>query len=202
MQTLRSEQNIQTKPVRNLIFYRVSIEVSFLFFVCAFSDCNDAMKDSLAVALRHSREQAQTTYDRRTANQRKAPAVRFAREKAESAMAQEDDGGEQSPRSDDQSDVSVGDFVGLVMDDSTLNDPSVLVGRVQELLSGSRASLLWYKHKGGGLYSLEVEGRPWIEEFSALVPIRVKPARGKVDCYRLTTSLRTIHKAVFHSRSS
>ena len=172
------------------------------FCVCVFSDCNDAMKDSLAVALRHSREQAQSTYDRRTANQKKEAAVRFAREKAESAMEQEDDGGEQSPTSDDQSGVSVGEFVGLVMDDSTLTDPSVLVGRVQELLSGSRASLLWYKHKGGGLYSLEVEGRPWIEDLNALVPITMKPARGKVDCYRLTTSLRTIHKAVFHSRSS
>ena len=51
------------------------------------------------------------------------------------------------------------------MDDSTLNDPSVLVGCIQELLSGSRASLLWYKHKGGVLYLLEVEGCPWIEEF-------------------------------------
>lgn len=156
----------------------------------------------MAVALRHSREQAQTTYDRRTANQKKEPALQFARKKAEAAMEQEDDGGQQSPRSANQSDVLVGDFVGLVMEDSTLNDPSVFVGRIQELLPGNQVALLWYKHKGGGLYSLEVEDGRWIEDMSALVPITVKPARGKVDCYRLATSLRTIHKAVFDSRSS
>ena len=174
---------------------------SLISFSCVFSDCDDAMKDSLAVALRHSREQAQSTYDRRTANQKKAPAVQFARRKAEAVMEEEHDGAEQRPGSGDQSDVSVGDFVGLVMEDSTLKDPSVLVGRVQELLPANQVSLLWYKHKGSGLYSLEVEGGRWTEDSSALVPITVKPARGKVDCYRLSTSLRTIHKAVFDSRS-
>ena len=171
-------------------------------FCCVFSNCDDAMKDSLAVALRHSREQAQSTYDRRSANQKKAPAFQFARKKAEAVMDQEDDGGEQSPETDSQSDVSVGDFVGLVTEDSTLKDPCVLVGRIQELLPGDQASLLWYKHKRGGLYLLEVEGGRWIEDLSALVPITVKPAKGKVDSYRLATSLRTIHKAVFDSRSS
>lgn len=170
-------------------------------FSYVFSNCGDSMKESLAVALRHSREQAQKTYDRRTANQKKAPALQFARKKAEAAMEREDDGSEQSPRSDHLSDFSVGDFVGLVMEDSTLDDPCVFVGRIQELLRGNQVCLLWYKHKGGALYSLEVEGDKWIEDSSALVPITVKPARGKPDCYRLTTSLRTIHKAVFDSRS-
>ena len=110
------------------------------------------MKDSLAVALRHSREQAQTTYDRRTANQKKAAALQFARNKAESAMGREDDGGEQSPRSDDLSNFSVGDFVGLVMEDSTLNNPCVFVGRIHKLLPDNQVSLLWYKHKGGALW--------------------------------------------------
>ena len=86
------------------------------------------------------------------------------------------------------------------MEESTLNDPSVFVGHIQKLLSGNQVSLLWYKHKGGALYSLEVEGDQWIEDFSAIVPITVKPARGKVDCYRFATSLCIIHKAVFDSR--
>ena len=141
---------------------------------CVFSSCDDAMKDSLRVALRHLREQAQSTYDRRTANQKKTPALQFARKKAGAVMEREDDGGEQSPRSDNQSDVSVGDFVGLVMEDSTLNDPSVFVGRIQELLPGNQVSLLWYKHKDDALYSLEVEGGRWIEDLSAIVPITVK----------------------------
>lgn len=110
--------------------------------------------------------------------------------------------GEQSSRSDDLSHFSVGDFVRLVMEDSTLNNPCVFVSRIHKLLPGNQVSLLWYKHKGGALYSLEVGGDGWIEDSSALVPITVKPARGKVDCYRLATSLRTIHKAVFDSRSS
>ena len=112
----------------NYIFHHVSIKASCLSFCCVFSNCSDSLKDSLAVALRHSREQAQTTYDRRTANQKKAAALQFARKKAESAMGREDDGGEQSSRSDDLSNFSVGDFVGLVMEDSTLNNPCVFVG--------------------------------------------------------------------------
>ena len=142
------------------------------------------------------------TYDRRTANQKKTPALQFARKKAEAVMEREDDGGEQSPKSDHLSDFSAGDFVGLVMEDSTLNDPCVFVGRIHKMLPGNQVSLLWYKHKGDALYSLEVEGDGWIEDLSALVPVTVKPARGKADCYRLSTSLRTIHKAVFNSRSS
>ena len=173
-----------------------------VFLFCFYSSCDDSLKDSLAVALRHSRQQAQSTYDRRTANQKKAAALQFARKKAEAIMGREDDASEQSPSSEDVSDFSVGDFVGLVMEDSTLNDPCVFVGRIQKLLPGNQVSLLWYKHKGGALYSLEVGGDGWIEDSSALVPISVKPAKGKVDCYRLATSLRTIHKAVFDSRSS
>jgi len=73
---------------------------------------------------------------------------------------------------------------------------------MQELLPGSQVSLLWYKHKGGRLNLPEVEGGWWIEDLSALVPTAVKPAGGKVDCYRLASSLRTIHKAVFDSLSS
>jgi len=72
-------------------------------FGCIFSNRDDAMKDSLGVALRHSQEQAQNTYDGRTANQKKAPAVQFPCKKAEVEMEQEDDDGEQSSRSDNQS---------------------------------------------------------------------------------------------------
>ena len=50
---------------------------------------------------------------------KKAPAFQFARKKAEAAKEREDDGSEQSPRLDDLLDFSVGDFVGLVMEDST-----------------------------------------------------------------------------------
>ena len=40
-------------------------------FCCVFSNCDDAMKDNLGVALRHSQEQAESTYDHRTATQKR-----------------------------------------------------------------------------------------------------------------------------------
>ena len=45
------------------------------------------MKDNLAACLRHSRQQAQKTYDRRTANERKTMALELARPKAEEGPA-------------------------------------------------------------------------------------------------------------------
>ena len=116
-------------------------------FLLCFTNCGNAMKDSLVVALRHSREQAQSTYKRRTANQKKTPALQFGRKKAEAAIEWEGDGSEQRPRSDDLSDFLVGDFIGLEMEYSTLNDPCVFVGRIHKLLPGNQVSLLWYKHK-------------------------------------------------------
>ena len=38
----------------------------------------------------------------------------------------------------------------------------MLVARVHALLQGGKASLLWYKPQGAGLYCLEVEGQ-WTE---------------------------------------
>ena len=40
---------------------------------------------------------------------------------------------------------SLGDSVGLVMEDSTLNDPCVFVGCIHKQLPGKQFSLLWYK---------------------------------------------------------
>ena len=47
------------------------------------------MMESLAAALQHSREQAQHTYDQRTANEKKAAALELARRKAEEPAAEE-----------------------------------------------------------------------------------------------------------------
>ena len=49
------------------------------------SDCNDKLKDSLANTLQHSREEAQATYDRRTAVEKNRIAVSLAREAAQQA---------------------------------------------------------------------------------------------------------------------
>ena len=139
------------------------------------------MKDSPAAALRHSREQAQSTYDHRTANQKKALALELAR--------------------DTTSPHKIGDFVGLVEERSCLQQPRVLLGRLYAFLPGGQASLLWYKCAGAGLYCLEVDGSQWVESVSSLVPVKVKPAKGKTNCYRHCTSLRTMHTAVHDSRA-
>lgn len=156
------------------------------------------MKESLAAALRHSREQAQSTYDRRTANQKKALALELARSRAE----QQEGGGQVDPTQDDETagQHQAGDFVGLVEEESSLQQPRVLLGRLHSFLADGQASLLWYKPVGAGLYCLEVDGSQWVESVSSLVPVKVRPAKGRSNCYRLCTSLRTIHKAVHDSR--
>ena len=55
-------------------------------------------KDSLAACLRHSQQQAQKTYDRRTANERKTIELELARRKAEEGPA----------------DVEVGKTIGMI----------------------------------------------------------------------------------------
>ena len=140
------------------------------------------------------------TYDRRTANQKKAAAIAFTRKKAESAM--EDQGNGSQEESDGGSQFQPGDFVALVQEGSTLQNPLVLVARIHALQQGGEASLLWYKPQSAGIYCLEVQGQ-WTEPIGALVAIKVKQAKGKKDAYRLCTSLRSVHKAVYGaSRSS
>ena len=148
------------------------------------------MKESLAAALRHSRETAQSTYDRRTADKWKSAALELARCKAE-------EGPPDHRPEEEELEIAIGDFVGLVAEESTLQKPSVFLGRVQAFLPGSQVSLLWYKNVGGGVYLLQVDGGlHWEESKASLVPVEVAPATGCQHAYRLRTSLRTIHKSV------
>ena len=154
------------------------------------------MKDSLAAALRHSREQAQATYDRRTATERKAAALELARQKAEEEPGCSKDTPAPPVSEPSPSDIGTGDFVGLVAEDSTLQKPSIFLGRVQAFLPSDQVCLLWYRNVGGGIYSLQVDGNQWVESRESLVPVEVAAAKGRQHAYRLRTSLRTIHKAV------
>lgn len=154
------------------------------------------MKDSLAAALRHSREQAQSTYDRRTANEKKAAALELARQKAEEEPGSTETTPGPGRSQPSQPDIAAGDFVGLVAEDSSLQKPSIFLGRVQAFLPNDQVCLLWYRNIGGGIYSLQVDGSQWIESRETLVPVEVAAAKGRPHAYRLRTSLRTIHKAV------
>lgn len=166
----------------------------FVFFT--LSECDDALKDSLAAALRHSREQAQTTYDRRTASEKKAAALHLARRKAEEGPH---DGALASSSQPSEQEIAVGQFVGLVAENSTLQKPSIFLGRVQAFLPGDQVCLLWYKNSGGSVYSLDLESEQWLESKDSLVPVKVAPAKGRAHAYRLLTSLRTVHKQVKQS---
>ena len=176
----------------------VSVQNPCLSFLLTLGHCDDVLKDSLAAILRHSRDQVQTTYDRRTANEKKAAALELARRKAEKGLDQEALRHNNQPS--EEPELAVRQFVGLVGEDSTLQKPSILLGRIQAFLPDRQACLLWYRHTGGGVYSLEVEGGEWLESRDALIPVSVAPAKGRMHAYRLRTSLRTIHKAVHHGR--
>lgn len=98
---------------------------------------------------------------------------------------------------EEEPELAVGDFVGLVAEESMLQKPSVFLGCIQAFLSGDQVSLLWYKNVGGRVYSLQVDGGlHWEESKASLVPVKVAPDKGRQHAYRLRTSLRTIHKSV------
>lgn len=81
-----------------------------------------------------------------------------------------------------QLDVAVGEFVGLVAEDSTLQKPSIFQGRVQAFLPDGQVCLLWYRIVGGGVYSLQVDDSLWTE---SRVPMEVVPAKGRAHTFRL-----------------
>lgn len=151
------------------------------------------MKDSLAACLRHSREQAQNTYDRRTANERKTAALDLARRKAEEELVA---GPMTRSLQLSEPEIDVGDFVGLVAEGSTLQKPSIFLGRVQAFLPEGQALLLWYRHTGGSNYAPDLDGEQWVESRESLVAVKVAAAKGSPYAMRLLTSVREIHKAV------
>lgn len=157
-------------------------------------DCTDSLKVSLASALRHSRKQAQTTYDRRTANQKKRLAVDLARDYAEGRLDEEEDATAEQPE-EGCVDVNRGDFVAVVTEESTYQNPKVFIGQVQSIRE-REATLLYYKHIGTNLYKLELSGEEWKEGIDSLVPVQLQATKKRAGVYKLMTSTRTIHKAV------
>ena len=160
------------------------------------SQCDDSMKDSLSVALRHSRDAAQKVYDRRTANERKQRAIDLARRKAETADQEREAELCSEGTADADTEVEPGQFVALLEPESTLQRPRILLARVHSFLPDPQVQLLWYKALAPSLYGLEIDGVNWVESIDCLVPVTVKPARNKPGCFRLFTSLQEVYKAV------
>ena len=110
------------------------------------------MKNSLTAALRHSSDQAQRIYDRHTANQKKNMAVGLARRCARGQLDSDSDSQTEDKQEEEEdqdtpssnASIKLGQFVGLVDNNSTSTQPRVLIGQVQSI-TNREASLLWYK---------------------------------------------------------
>ena len=90
----------------------------------------------------------------------------------------------------------VGDFVGLVQSDSSLNEPKVSVAQIQSFHPNNQASLLGYTNTGRkGQYVFQFENKPWLESLDALHPIDMRPMKKRKGTFKLYTSPEKIHKA-------
>ena len=113
-------------------------------------DTTDALKASLASALRHSRDQAEKTYDWRMANKRKECAVRVTREYAQDiisnpAMTETTHTSTASVEPPATTNTKPAQFVALIEDGSTLRSPKILISQVQSFLDNAKVSLLCTK---------------------------------------------------------
>ena len=159
------------------------------------SDCSDSMKDSLASALRHSRRQAQTVYDRRTMAEKKDEAVAFARELAESPAATSVPTSENDDQTTASTALAAGEFVAVKEPDSTLYNPKIRIGRVMYFTKpGEEVALLHYRNIKGNNYALEVDGSCWTESVKTLVTVKMSLSTKVPDQYVLKSSRRAIHK--------
>lgn len=134
--------------------------------------------------------------------EKKEEAVAYARELAESPCpgnsAAEND--EAASGTSVEPKISPGDFVAVVEEDSTLNNPKVLIGRVLYFKKpGDDAALLYYRNVKANNYVLAVDGSCWTENIDSLVSVEMLPSTKLPEQYILKTSRRAIHKQVFRS---
>lgn len=165
----------------------------------SFRNCSDSTKDSLAAALRHSRKHAQQTYDKRTSNERKSVALSLATQFAE----EQEENVDSTRTSLTNGQLSVGDFVGVLEQSSTLSDPHVLIGQIQSFLPDNQASLLWFDQTGksGDQYAFQFEPSPWIESIDLLYQVRMTQMRKHPGIFKLNTSPKSIHKALCRNQN-
>ena len=175
------------------------------------------MKESLAAALRHSRREAERTYDRRTASDKCSQARAFAQEGMRRALEPdtssketlvEEQEHESSSSDDDHTEPRPppGTFVALVEDRSTLRRPKIMLARVLTYPSRKVASLLWYKAITAAtntrmLFELHIDGEVWQEATRALFPVTTEPHK-PTGAVRLLTTPREIHRQLQASKSS
>ena len=81
--------------------------------------------------------------------------------------------------------VSVGKSIGLVVEDSNPQKPSIFLAGVQAFESNNQVCLQWYRNSRAGLYMMEVDGSQWLELIETLVTIKVAMAKGCSHAHRL-----------------
>ncbi|KAK3727517.1 hypothetical protein QZH41_001175 [Actinostola sp. cb2023] len=108
-----------TKHLKQLFFRLTGTQISinalrssFITYAYSQTQCSDSLKESIASALRHTRKQSQTTYDRRTANEKKkgalSPAEEFVRASSSAMESRKD-----YESGDESCSFGIGDFVAL-----------------------------------------------------------------------------------------
>ena len=114
------------------------------------SERTQSVKDVIAAASRHSRRQAQTTYDHHTVHDEKRLAIDYARTSSAKTLA-ESASASYVPKA--------GELVGLVEKGSTARHPKILVAQVQYSV-GKDIHLLWYEPVKGmqNCFKLKLDG--------------------------------------------
>ena len=160
------------------------------------SNCTDCMKESIAAAMRHSKREAEKTYDRRTGPERKRLALSFAQSKV-SRLESEDEEPCRVKRNESEATFNLGDFVAYPCSESTLEKPVFLLRRIQRQNKRGFA-LLWYKNlkdrRSSNLYKLCLDGDEWEEQPDTLIRVDVLPTR-ESDTVVLKTNAKDIQRA-------
>ena len=98
---------------------------------------------------------------------------------------------------DDSLRVQKDDIVALVESDSSVEEPKILLGRVQRI--HKKAVLLaWLEPMAKGKYRFSIGGKTWWEDTSSLVyPVDIVYCQ-KTNMYTLRTPLIDIHNYIFN----
>ena len=163
------------------------------------SMCNDSIKESIAAAMRHSKREAERTYDRRTGMERKRLALSFA-QKQVSEIADSDEDSTMVTSAKPALSLKIGEFVALACSDSTLQKPKILLGRITHQ-SDESVNLLWYENlkdrKSQNLYRLCLDGKECKEQPESLTRVNVVSSTREGDTVILLTEPTEIHRSSF-----
>ena len=149
--------------------------------------------------MRHSKREAERTYDKRTGVERKRLALSFAQKQVRE-IADSDEESTMVTKAKPAFSLQIGDFVALACNDSTLEKPKILLGRIMHQ-SDESVNLLWYENlkdrKSQNLYRLCLDGEEWKQQPESLIRVKVVSSTRESDTVVLLTEPKEIHRATF-----